>query len=164
VFGASFVVTGAGVLGIVNVHPWYEAQYAIPLLGMVLGNILNGISLSLDRFMEGIVRERALIETDLALGASRWEAAHDLVTEALRTGMIPTVNSMMVMGIVSLPGMMTGQLLAGVAPAAAVRYQVVIMFMIAAATALGALGVVLLAFRKLFNSRHQLCFNLLHSV
>ena len=148
----------------VDVQSWYEPQYTIPLLGMVLGNILNGVSLSMDRFMEGIVRERPLIEADLALGATRWEAAHQLVTDALRTGMIPTVNSMMVMGIVSLPGMMTGQLLAGAAPVAAVRYQIVIMFMIAAATAPGALGVVLLAFRALFNHRHQLCFNLLHSV
>ena len=77
--------------------------------------------------------------------------------------MIPTINSMMVMGIVSLPGMMTGQLLSGTLPAAAVRYQIVIMFMIAAATALGALAVILLAFRVLFNARHQLRFDLLHT-
>lgn len=163
VLGASFVVTGAGVFGIVNVHPWYEPQYAIPLLGMVLGNTLNGISLALDRFMEGIARERVLIETDLALGATRWEAGHELVSDALRTGMIPTINSMMVMGVVSLPGMMTGQMLAGALPGAAVRYQIVIMFMIAAATALGVLIVILLAFRVLFNARHQLRFDLLRS-
>jgi len=163
VLGTSFVVTGAGVLGIVNVQPWYEPQYTIPLLGMVLGNILNGVSLALDRFMEGVVRERAIIETDLALGATRWEAGHALVMDSLRTGMIPTINAMMVMGVVSLPGMMTGQLLAGASPEAAVRYQIVIMFMIAAATALGALLVTLLAFRILFNVRHQLRFDLLHS-
>lgn len=156
VLAASFVVTGAALLGIIHVTPWYKAQYAIPLLGMLLGNILNGISLALDRFMEGALRERNLIEGTLALGATRWEAAHSLVNESLRTGMIPTINSMMVMGIVSLPGMMTGQLLAGASPATAVRYQIVIMFMIAAATALGTLGVVLLAFRTLFNTHHQL--------
>lgn len=163
VLGVSFVVTGTGVFGIVNVHPWYEPQYAIPLLGMVLGSILNGVSLALDRFMEGVARERGLIESDLALGATRWEAGHALVTDALRTGMIPTINSMMVMGIISLPGMMTGQILAGASPGAAVRYQIVIMFMIAAATALGALAVVLLAFRVLFNQRHQLRFDLLRT-
>lgn len=156
VLASAFVVTGAALLGIINVSPWYEAQYAIPLLGMLLGNILNGISLALDRFMEGAVRERGLIESKLALGATRWEAAHTLLRESLRTGMIPTINSMMVMGVVSLPGMMTGQLLAGASPAAAVRYQIVIMFMIAAATALGTLGVALLAFRVLFSGRHQL--------
>lgn len=154
---AAFVVTGAAVLGILDVSPWYEPQYTIPLLGMVLGNILSGVSLALDRFMEGVARDAGMIESDLALGATRWEAAHPLLTDSLRTGMIPTINAMMVMGVVSLPGMMTGQLLAGAAPADAVRYQIVIMFMIAAATALGTLGVTLLAFRRLFNARHQLC-------
>lgn len=156
VFAASFLVTGIALSGILQIHPWYQAQYSIPLLGMVLGNTLTGISLALDRFMDGVSRERQQIEGLLALGATRWEAAHSLIQESLRTGMIPIINSMMVMGIVSLPGMMTGQLLAGAAPGSAVRYQIVIVFMIAAAVALGALGVVLLAFRRLFNSHHQL--------
>jgi putative ABC transport system permease protein len=162
VFAASYVVTGAALGGIIDVEPWYRAQYAIPLLGMVLGNILNGVSLALDRFMDGVVRDSGLIEADLALGASRWEAAHPLITASLHTGMIPTINSMMVMGIVSLPGMMTGQMLAGTPPASAVRYQIVIMFMIAAATALGAFGVVMSAFRALFNREHQLRRDRLH--
>lgn len=153
---ASFAVTGASLLGIINVHPWFEPRYAIPLLGMVLGNILNGVSLALDRFMEGVAREHAVIESELAVGATRWEAARPLIGDSLRTGMIPTINAMMVMGVVSLPGMMTGQILAGASPMLAVRYQIVIMFMIASATAFGTLGVILLAFRSLFNTRHQL--------
>jgi putative ABC transport system permease protein len=68
------------------------------------------------------------------------------------------------MGVVSLPGMMTGQMLAGAAPTAAVRYQIVIMFMIAAATALGTLAVILLAFRTLFNRQHQLCATRLQTI
>ncbi len=156
VLASSFVITGAAVLGILNVDPWYQAQYAIPLLGMVLGNTLNGISLTLDRFLEDAHRDRGLIEAELSLGATRWEAGHRLVRESLRTGMIPTINSMMVMGIVSLPGMMTGQMLAGASPAAAVRYQIVIMFMITAATALGNLTMTLLTFRVLFDIRHRL--------
>ncbi|MEO8837945.1 MAG: iron export ABC transporter permease subunit FetB [Herbaspirillum sp.] len=163
VLGASFVVTGAAVIGILDVSPWYEPQYTIPLLGMVLGNVLSGVSLALDRFMEGVARDSSIIESDLALGATRWEAAHPLINDSLRVGMIPTINAMMVMGVVSLPGMMTGQLLAGAAPAAAVRYQIVIMFMIAAATALGTLGVILLAYRTLFNAQHQLCTSRLHT-
>lgn len=162
VFASSFVVTGVALGGIIQVHPWYEAQYSIPLLGMVLGNTLTGISLALDRFMDGVIGERERIEAALSLGATRWEAAHGLIRESLRTGMIPIINSMMVMGIVSLPGMMTGQLLVGVAPASAVRYQIVIVFMIAAAVALGALGMILLAYRHLFNSRHQLRNERLH--
>jgi putative ABC transport system permease protein len=157
ILGSAFVVTGAALAGIINVHPWFAPQYAIPLLGMVLGNLLTGVSLALDRFMQGISRESGVIESDLALGATRWEAARPLISDALRTGMIPTINAMMVMGVVSLPGMMTGQMLAGATPAAAVRYQIVIMFMITSATALGTLAVILLAFRRLFNSRHQLC-------
>jgi len=161
VLGASFVVSGMALVGILDVHPWFRAQYAIPLLGMVLGNIMNGISLALDRFMDGVARERGQMEGLLALGATRWEAAHGLVKDSLRTGMIPMINSMMVMGIVSLPGMMTGQLLAGAPPAAAVRYQIMIVFMIAAATALGTLGVILLAFRTFFDTRHRLRTELL---
>ncbi|MEO8984290.1 MAG: ABC transporter permease, partial [Rhodanobacter sp.] len=103
--GAAFVVTGAALAGIINVHPWFAPQYAIPLLGMVLGNLLTGVSLALDRFMQGVARESGVIESDLALGATRWEAARPLISEALRTGMIPTINAMMVMGVVSLPGM-----------------------------------------------------------
>ena len=131
---------------------------------MGVGNLLAGVSLTLDRFMQGVAPESGVIEGDLALGATRWEAARPLISEALRTGMIPTINAMMVMGVVSLPGMMTGQMLAGAAPAAAVRYQIVIMFMIAATTALGTLSVILLAFRRLFNRRHQLCATRLQSV
>ena len=164
IMGAAFVVTGAGITGIIRVQPWYSPQYAIPLLGMVLGNILNGVSLALDRFMRGIARERLTLEADLAMGATRWEAAHPLIRDSLRTGMIPTINAMMVMGVVSLPGMMTGQLLVGASPVAAVRYQIVIMFMIASATALGTLGVTVLAFRTLLNARHQLCLGNLRRI
>ncbi len=156
VAGAAFLVTGLAVAGIIRVRPPYEPQYLIPLLGMVLGNTLNGISLALDRFMEVLDSDSGRVEMLLALGATRWEAAHEAVRESLRTAMIPTVNSMMVMGIVSLPGMMTGQILAGADPTKAVRYQIVIMFMIASATALGAIAVVLFAFGALFDADHRL--------
>ena len=156
ILGASFLVTGAAVLGILRVDPWYDPQYVIPLHGMLLGNALNGISLGLDRFMEGCTPGRDEIEARLALGATRWEAARPVAQEALRTGMIPVVNSMMIMGLVSLPGMMTGQILAGADPAQAVRYQVLIMFMIASCVALATGGVVALAYRSLFSPRHQL--------
>ncbi len=155
---SSWTTTLIALACIVQVHPWYRPQYAIPLLGMVLGNALNGISLGLDRFAEDLVRRRGEVETLLALGATRWEAAHAVVVSAVRTGMIPILNTMMVVGIVSLPGMMTGQLLAGIEPVQAVRYQVVIMFVIAAATALGTVLAVLLAYRRLFNGRHQFQF------
>src|SRR5262249_33585000 len=140
---------------IVPVKPWYSPQHAIPLLGMILGNTLSGISLGLDRLGGELRARRTQVETLLALGATRWEAAREPMRHGVRTGMIPIVNGMMVVGIVSLPGMMTGQLLAGIAPIQAVKYQIVIMFLIASGTALGVVSSVLLSFLKLFNDHHQ---------
>ncbi|MEO1133316.1 MAG: iron export ABC transporter permease subunit FetB [Cyanobacteria bacterium J06639_1] len=163
ILAAAALVSGWTVVAIVQVDPWYDPQYFIPLLGMVLGNALNGISLGLDRFMEDVVTQRNQIETLLALGATRWEAARQQVRDAVRTGMIPITNSMMVMGLVSLPGMMTGQILAGASPIDAVRYQIAIVFTIASGTALGTFGVVLLAFNRLLSPSHQLRLDRLHA-
>ena len=87
--------------------------------------------------------------------AGDWTTA-DEVREALRVGLIPTVNSMLVMGIVSLPGMMTGQILAGAAPGDAVRYQIMIVFMIAATVSTATFGVTMLAYGRIFTSDHRL--------
>ena len=133
----------------------YQPQYAIPLLGMVLGNTLNGISVGLNTFTEALFTRRTHVESLLASGATRAEAAAEPLRDAVRTGMIPIVNSMMIVGLVSLPGMMTGQLISGMDPVSAVKYQIVIMFLIAGATALGTIGVVWLSYRRLFNQRHQ---------
>lgn len=130
--------------------------HLIPLLGMVLGNGLTGISLCLDEMTRHLDLERGRVETELALGATRWEAARGPVREAVRRGMIPVINSMMVVGIVSLPGMMTGQILAGADPLVAVRYQIVILFMIAGATSFGCMLLALHAYRRLFDEAHRL--------
>lgn len=156
ILASAAIVTSLAVSEILQVHPWYNPQYLIPLLGMVLGNALNGICLGVDRFMETVVREQEQIELLLTLGATRWEAAQNGFQDAMRTGMTPIINSMMVTGLVSLPGMMTGQILAGAPPIQAVRYQIVIMFMIAAAVALGTLGIVGLAFFRIFSPQHYL--------
>ncbi|MCA9597914.1 MAG: iron export ABC transporter permease subunit FetB [Myxococcales bacterium] len=141
---------------IVGVRPWYHAQYVIPLLGMVLGNSLTGVSLALDSLLTDLDEHKDRVEMELSLGATRWEAARDPLSQAVRRGMIPILNSMTVVGIVSLPGMMTGQILEGASPLAAVKYQIVVMFMLAASTSLGSMGVALYVFRRLFNDRHQL--------
>ena len=141
---------------VIGAEPWYGPQYLIPLLGMVLGNSLNGISLCLDSLLEYLSQRRDEVEMHLSLGASRWEAARDALRDSVRRGMIPIINSMMVVGIVALPGMMTGQILQGADPLQAVKYQIVVMFMIAAATALGCMLTALLVQRRLFNERHQL--------
>jgi len=154
-WASSWLIAAVALVGIVRPEPWHLPQYAIPLAGMILGNTLNGISLGLDRFGDELDGKRDQVETLLALGATRWEAARGPLRQAVRTGMVPTINSMMVVGLVSLPGMMTGQLLAGANPIQAVMYQIVIMFLIAAGTALGTVSVVLLGYRRLFNADHQ---------
>jgi putative ABC transport system permease protein len=158
VWSSSWVVAAVALLGIVQPEPWYRPQYAITLLGMILGNTLNGISLGMERLGTELENRRGEVETLLALGATRWEAARGPVREAIRTGMVPTINSMMVVGLVSLPGMMTGQLLAEGDPMKAVEYQIVIMFLIAAGSSLGTFSVVLLGYRRLFNRRHQFLY------
>ena len=160
VWASAWIVTAFALFAVMRgIENWYAPQYAIPLLGMVLGNTLNGISVGLNTFTEALVTRREQVESLLALGATRWEAARAPAQHAVRTGMIPIINSMMVVGIVSLPGMMTGQLIAGMAPVEAVKYQVVIMFLIASATALGTVGVVLLSFLRLFNVDHQFLYS-----
>lgn len=155
VWAGSWVVTALALFFIIQVKPWYTPQYAIPLLGMILGNILNGISLGLERFTHDLESKRAQVETVLTLGGTSWEAARPHVSAAVRAGMVPIINTMMVAGIVTLPGMMTGQLLAGVHPVAAVKYQIVIIFLIAVATGVGTISGVLLSYRRLFNASHQ---------
>lgn len=160
-WASSWLVAATALGAIIRVRPWYTPQYAIPLLGMILGNTLNGVSLGLDRLGGELAGRRDQVEALLALGATRWEAARGPIRQAVRTGLIPTINAMMVVGIVSLPGMMTGQLLAGTRPVEAVKYQVVIMFLIASGAALGTVSVVLLSFRRLFNEDHQFLDELL---
>jgi putative ABC transport system permease protein len=158
---SSWLVAALALGVIVRVRPWYTPQYAIPLLGMILGNTLNGVALGLDRLGSELAGKRDQVEALLALGATRWEAARQPIQQAVKTGLIPTINAMMVVGIVSLPGMMTGQLLAGTSPIEAVKYQIVIMFLIASGTALGTVLVVLLSYRRLFNDDHQFVASLL---
>jgi UDP-glucose/iron transport system permease protein len=158
----SGLVTVAIVTGvIIGVKPWYRAQYLIPLFGMILGNGLTGISLCLDQLLERLAERRAEVDMELALGATRWEAARGPLTDAVRRGMIPIINSMMVVGLVSLPGMMTGQMLAGEDPLQAVKYQIVVMFMIAAATSFGCIVMAMLVYKRLFTVRHQLAAHLI---
>lgn len=155
VWVGAWLITALGLVAVVRPEPWYAPQYWIPILGMMLHNTLTGISLGLDRLGGELLARRSQVETLLCLGATRWEAAHGTVQEAVRTGMIPTINTMMVVGIVSLPGMMTGQLIAGVDAVQAVMYQIVIMFLIAAATSVGTAGAVLMAYRRMFTANHQ---------
>ncbi len=140
---------------VIGVDPWYSPRYVIPLIGMLLGNGLTGISLGLDRLLSDLKSQKRSIEGRLSLGASLWTAILPWMQDAVRNGMIPIINSMMVVGLVSLPGMMTGQILAGADPINAVAYQILIMFMIAAATAFGVILLCLIAYRSLADPNHR---------
>ncbi len=153
---ASFLVTIFALTGQVRPDPWYDPRYAIPLLGMILGNTMTGVALGLDSLTTGAWRERVTIDSRLALGHSRGEAMRSVTHGTMRTAMIPMVNSMSAAGIVSLPGMMTGQILAGVDPVDAVKYQLVISFLIAGGTACGVLAAVFGGAWRLTDARHRL--------
>lgn len=154
---ASFVLVTIVVSRfIIGAEPWWHPQYVIPIGGMVAGNAMNSLSLSLDRFLGDLRRQRAQVELCLCLGATPEEASQNLFRDALRTGMIPSINSLMGVGLVSLPGMMTGQILAGASPEDAVRYQVVVMLMLVATTALVSFLALSLIRRRCFGKAMEL--------
>ena len=150
------LATTFAMVGVIGPQPWYEARFLLPILGMVLGNALTGISLVLDTITSTTVRERAAIEARLALGATRREALEEPLRHGLKTGLMPILNAMAASGLVSLPGMMTGQILAGADPVDAAMYQIMIMFLIAGATALSVVLAGLGAIELLTDQRHRL--------
>jgi putative ABC transport system permease protein len=153
---SSFTVTYFALQVIINTTPWYTPQYAIPLLGMLLGNTMNGIAISIDRLTQSAWQQRAIIEQRLALGHTRSDALSTITKDSMRSGMIPIINTMATTGIVSLPGMMTGQILAGSLPIDAVKYQILIIFLIAVGTGFGVMAAVQLTSRRLFDERQRL--------
>ncbi len=157
VLTVSTAATLAYVVGIVvRVHPWYDPRYIIPIAGMILGNSMTSAALAGDRLQGDLRARSAEVETRLALGFSGREAVQPLVRASLRAAMIPTVNGMMTVGVVQLPGMMTGQILAGIAPIVAIEYQIVVVFMLAGATAIASLLFVRFASGRYLTPAHQL--------
>ncbi len=155
-FVSSFAVAIFALAVIIANDPWYTPQYAIPLLGMLLGNTMNGIALSMDRMTEALWQQRQIVEQRLLLGQTSREAIHEIRQQAMRFGMIPIINAMAAAGLVSLPGMMTGQILGGSSPMDAVKYQILIMFLICAGTGFGVITAITLTSRKLFDDRDRL--------
>jgi putative ABC transport system permease protein len=122
----------------------------------ILGSVLNSASLSLDSFLGSVRRERPGIEARLSLGESYREAIAPLVREAIRRGLLPIINQMSAAGIVTLPGIMTGQILAGLDPLEAVKYQILLMFLLSGGSGLSALAVSYLAAWRLTDERQRL--------
>ena len=155
-FVSSFTITLLAVAVIINVQPWYTPQYLIPLLGMLLGNTMSGIAITLDSLTRNAWQQRGAIEARLMLGHDWSTAIGDIRRDALRSGLIPIINAMAAAGVVSLPGMMTGQILAGSPPWEAAKYQLMILFLIAAGTGFGAMLAVWIGSMRLFDERQRL--------
>jgi putative ABC transport system permease protein len=141
---------------IIQPETWYSPQYLIPLTGMVLGNSMNAAALAGERLASLIKHNRLEVETHLCLGATPEEAISVYRKEAIRISLIPTLNQMMVVGIVSLPGMFTGQVLAGMNPLNAASYQILILFMIAFSNLLTAFLVSEGVYRRFFTPSFSL--------
>lgn len=155
-FVSTFAITIVILITVIGTQPWYTPQYAIPLLGMMLGNTMTGIALGMDYLSNSAWQHKNIIEGRLVLGQDWQQAIADIRRDSMRTGMMPMINAMAAAGLVSLPGMMTGQILAGSPPLEAVKYQILIMFMISAGTGFGTMAAVWVTARRLFDDRERL--------
>ncbi|GGP24440.1 iron export ABC transporter permease subunit FetB [Silvimonas amylolytica] len=153
---ASLLTVALALTTAIRPQPWHDPRYAIPLMGIVLGSVLNSASISLDAFLTRIQDAAAVIEARLALGARRREALKPYLVAAIRSGMLPVINQMSAAGIITLPGIMTGQVLAGMDALEAAKYQILLMFILAGASGLAAFGCVILSAYSVTDNRHRL--------
>lgn len=140
--------------------PFWDASVMIPVCGMLMGSSVNALSLGMDRLLLSLSdsggRGSARLQTYLACGASRWEASLPSIREAIETGLTPNLNQMSIMGLVSIPGMMAGQILGGTSPLVAAKYQIIIMFFICSNSTLVLFGTIFQAvFYNLFDKQHR---------
>ncbi|MDI3297683.1 MAG: iron export ABC transporter permease subunit FetB [Bacillota bacterium] len=133
-----------------------EARYVIPISGMIMGNSMVASGLVVNRLKAEMRARRGEVLSALALGASPRLAAQIPLRESVRAGMIPTVDALKTVGLVQLPGMMTGLLIAGASPLQAVRYQILVMFMLSTSTGVASMLSGFLAYRQFFNAAEQL--------
>ena len=163
-FGAAFaglVASTVSVLAVflvivVQPDPVYDARYLIPLAGMLLGNCMRGNIVALERYYSGVRANQKRYVSDLLMGATIAEASREEFRNAVKAALAPTVSAMATMGIVSLPGMMTGQILGGSTPVTAIKYQLAIMVAIFVTVATGAVVNLALSRRFAFTSRDLL--------
>ncbi|MEX2461401.1 MAG: iron export ABC transporter permease subunit FetB [Paenibacillaceae bacterium] len=148
------------ILVVIGLSPWYKPTYVIPIAGMIIGNSMTGIALGVNTLMGDMQSRKHLVEAALMLGATPKQACKKIVDHAFDAAMLPTINSMVGMGIVFLPGMMTGQILGGVSPVVSIEYQIAIMLGIVGSVSLSVILLVHFGYRTFFNRRNQLDFNL----
>ncbi|MEA5084633.1 MAG: ABC transporter permease [Lachnospiraceae bacterium] len=143
------------ILGVVGVS-FFNPQYTIPISGMIVGNAMTGVSLGLKTFNENIRTQKLKIDTLINIGATPKSILIPFVNKALETALLPTLNSMVGMGVISLPGMMTGQILSGTLPTTAILYQIAIMIAITVVTCLAVFCSLFFGYRTLYNSQNQM--------
>ena len=136
----SYMVINTFVMSaIIQAKPWYNPVYFIPIGGMIIGNSMNAIAISMNHWFDGLKKERDRVELYLSLGATPIESSRENFRESIKAGMIPSINALMSVGVVSIPGMMTGQILAGISPLIAIKYQIVIMLLLVGSTAISTI-------------------------
>ena len=141
---------------VIGLEPWYDPRYLIPLAGMIIGNSMTGASLAVERLAAEFRERRDEIETGLCLGGSIQAVSETAVSSAFRAALIPSVNAMAAMGLVFLPGMMTGQILSGTEPLIAVKYQIAIMCVITGSVSLTTFFILKLGYRAYFTPYQSL--------
>lgn len=161
IVGGSILASTALTLGYINIlvlqpQPWYDPQYLVPLAGIILGNAMNAAAIGGERLVSTLNKSQLEIETHLSLGATPSQATAAYRQDAVKAGLIPTLNSMMVVGVVTLPGIITGQILSGVNPLDAAVYQMLIMFILAIATLSTTTLLIQGIYRQFFNRAAQL--------
>jgi UDP-glucose/iron transport system permease protein len=156
IMGGTLFMVAVFAFIVVRPTPFYDARYLIPMTGMLLGNCLRGNILVLERFFSTVRRQRSEYLSYLLMGATLREAVRPYLREALNAGLAPTVATMMTIGLVSLPGMMTGQMLGGSVPLVAIKYQIVIMLGIFITQTLSAVLNVHLSMGAAFDSYQML--------
>lgn len=143
-------------IGMIVGESLFNPQYVIPIAGMIMGNTMTGVLLGLKTFQESLKDQRGKINALLNIGATPQKILLPFVRQAMETALLPTINSMLGMGIVSLPGMMTGQILSGTLPTTAIVYQITIMLAICTVVCLSSFASLYLGYRTLYNSKNQI--------
>ncbi|MCD6595394.1 iron export ABC transporter permease subunit FetB [bacterium] len=141
-----------------------KPMYFIPVAGMVIGNSMNTLSVGLIRFRDGIYDGRERIEAALALGKSPAFSVGPIIKKSLKISIIPRIDSVKVSGIIHLPGAMTGMILAGASPVQAVKFQVVIMYILLGTPVIAAYLATKMAYKRFFNPARQLIIPQLNKV
>lgn len=144
------------LLVVVRIDPWYDPQYFIPIAGMLVGNSMTGVPLAVKSLLEGMTTQKHLVEEALILGATPQMATRSIVNSTFDAAIMPTINTMLGMGVISLPGMMTGQILSGTSPTTAVYYQIAIMMGILGSVSLSVILMLQFGYRSFFNEEDQL--------